>query len=115
MQDNLKKIGSLRDNYFNWAMGRNMKDDERLKKLISQKKQIENKIASHQARLKTAQRKLETRKKILVGSYFLEKYKNNEAELTNLLDPFLIRDADRELFNLNPLPHNTGKNNEQPD
>jgi hypothetical protein len=49
------------------------------------------------------ERAADTRKKILIGAYFLEvKYKGKEEELTKIMDGFLIRDNDRALFGLPP-------------
>ena len=44
----------------------------------------------------------DTRKKILIGAYFMEKYKDKMNELVPQLDRFLVRDGDRELFGLSP-------------
>ena len=47
-----------------------------LEKLKEQQKALSAKIASEQARIKKEQRKIDTRKKILIGSYFLQQYEN---------------------------------------
>jgi hypothetical protein len=74
-----------------------------LDKLLEKKQRIEQQISSAKARLKKKDRAADTRKKILVGAYFLEvKYKDKEDELVKLLDGFLVRDIDRALFNLPP-------------
>ena len=47
----------------------------------------------------------DTRRKILVGSFFLQRAATNEQKekLRALLDPYLIRKDDRALFSLPPL------------
>jgi hypothetical protein len=79
------------------------KNSESLSKLLQKKEMLEQKIASAKSRMKKKERAEDTRKKILVGAYFLEvKYKDKEQDLVKLLDGFLIRDKDRELFGLAP-------------
>lgn len=45
-------------------------------------------------------KKIDTRRKILAGSYLLHKYNDKPNELAKLLDPFLTKNRDRELFGL---------------
>lgn len=79
-----------------------------LEKLLEKKQKIEQQIASAKSRLKRKERATDTRKKILVGAYFLEvKYKDKEDELKKLLDGFLVRDNDRALFDLLPRGENS--------
>ena len=79
------------------------KKADNLDKLMQKKQKLEQQIASAKARMKKKERIEDTRKKILVGAYFLEvKYKDKEDELVKLLDGFLVRDNDRELFGLAP-------------
>jgi len=86
-------------------MNTNKKDP--LEKLLEKKQKIDQQIASAKSRMKKKERVDDTRKKILVGAYFLEvKYKDKENELIKILDGFLTRDNDRALFGLPP------KNNE---
>jgi len=86
-------------------MATNKKDP--LEKLLEKKQRLEQQIASAKSRQKKKERVDDTRKKILVGAYFLEvKYKDKENELIKILDGFLTRDNDRALFGLPP------KNNE---
>ena len=74
-----------------------------LSKLLQKKEKIEEQIASTKARLKKKERLEDTRKKILVGAFFMEvKYKGKEDELAKLLDGFLVREKDRALFGLPP-------------
>ena len=79
------------------------KKSDPLDRLMEKKQKLEQQIANAKARVKKKERAADTRKKILVGAYFLEvKYKDKEEDLIKLLDGFLIRDNDRELFGLAP-------------
>ena len=79
------------------------KKSDSLTKLLQKKQKIEQQISNAKTRMKKVERAVDTRKKILVGAYFLEvKYKDKEDELIKILDGFLVRDIDRALFNLPP-------------
>ena len=73
---------------------------EKIEKLEKQMKQLQERIASEKARIKKKERKDDTRRKILVGAYFMEKYEDNMDELVGMIDPFLSREKDRALFGL---------------
>jgi hypothetical protein len=73
-----------------------------LEKLKEQQKSLNARIASEQARIRNKQRKIDTRKKILVGAYFLQEYEKKMDELVKMIDPFLTRKNDRALFGLDP-------------
>jgi len=76
-------------------------DKDKLQKLIDQRSQLEERIKRQKMKLDSQERQRDTRRKILAGAYLLEKYKERPEELKSLLDKFLSRPADRELFNLN--------------
>ena len=76
-------------------------DKDKLQKLIDQRNQLEERIKRQKMKLDSQERQRDTRRKILAGAYLLEKYKDRPEELKSLLDKFLSRPADRELFNLN--------------
>ena len=76
-------------------------DKDKLQKLIDQRNQLEERIKRQKMKLDSQERQRDTRRKILAGAYLLEKYKDKPDELKSLLDKFLSRPADRELFNLN--------------
>ena len=78
------------------------KNNEYLEKLKEQRDKLNARIQLAEARDKVLERKKDTRRKILVGSYYLDHaLKNNEWDaLKNLLDNFLTRDSDRKLFDL---------------
>jgi len=75
-------------------------DKDKLQKLIDQRNQLEERIKRQKMKLDSQERQKDTRRKILAGAYLLEKYKDKPEELKSLLDKFLSRPADRELFNL---------------
>jgi large subunit ribosomal protein L7/L12 len=85
--------------------------DERIKLLedkLKQEKAKKQKIEARKRHLESKeQRALDTRKKILVGAFMLDKMaKNSEtkAKVLAQLDQYLIRADDRELFGLTQLP-----------
>jgi hypothetical protein len=75
-----------------------------LERLQKQREIIEARIQATQARMKTSARKQDTRRKILVGSYFLDKAikENKLEEIKKLMHLYLKRDSDRKLFDLSP-------------
>ena len=77
----------------------------RLKRLMEQREKIDARIQAAEARIKTSERKKDVRKKILIGSYYLDKAIKENAmdELKKIMDKYLTRDSDRELFGLNHL------------
>lgn len=73
-----------------------------IEKLKRQKEIIEARLQKAEARYKERERKEETRRKILLGAYFLEKLRK-EGTLESIkqdLDNFLTRNSDRKLFGL---------------
>lgn len=75
------------------------KQEERLKQLKAQKQAV---IAREKSKQKEQQRKDETRRKILLGSYLLKKMDNplDRQKILADLDEYLTEDRDRKLFNL---------------
>ena len=75
------------------------KQEERLKQLKAQKQAIE---AREKKKISEQQRKDETRKKILLGSYLLKEMKD-EVEKEKILEElkkYLTEDRDKKLFGL---------------
>ena len=73
---------------------------ERLKQLKAQKQAIE---ARQRAKQKEQDRKDDTRRKILLGSYLIKKMESNEANKQKILadlNEYLTEDRDRKLFGL---------------
>lgn len=75
---------------------------QQLEKLKVQREKINARIQKMESLHKTRQRKEETRRKILIGSYFLEEaLKNNTFDgIKQKMNEFLKRNSDRSLFNL---------------
>ena len=56
-------------------------------------------------REQSKERKNATRRKILIGSYYLDQANKNNSfdDVVKLMDSYLTRDSDRKVFNLKPL------------
>lgn len=74
------------------------KQQERLNQLKAQKQAV---IAREKARQKEQERKDDTRRKILLGSYLLKKMENesNKEKILADLNEYLTEERDRQLFN----------------
>ena len=72
---------------------------EKLKQLKAQKQAIE---ARERTKQKEQQRKDDTRRKILLGSYLIKKMQNeaNKEKILAELHEYLTEDRDRQLFDL---------------
>ena len=72
---------------------------EKLKQLKAQKQAIE---AREKTKQKEQDRKDDTRRKILLGSYLIKKMQNeaNKEKILAELNEYLTEDRDRKLFNL---------------
>ena len=73
---------------------------EKLKQLKAQKQAIE---ARERTKKKEQERKDDTRRKILLGSYLIKKMNANEANKEKILaelNEYLTEDRDRQLFGL---------------
>ena len=79
---------------------------ERQERLKKQLEQTKNALAQKERQRKQRERDLErsrdTRRKILAGAYLMEN--KSPEELSELLDGYLVREDDRALFDLPPLP-----------
>lgn len=73
-----------------------------LQKLKIQREQLNARILKVENSQKSKDKKNDTRRKILVGAYYLDKIKQegNFDELKQALDRFLTRNSDRVLFEL---------------
>ena len=78
---------------------------EKLEKLKIQREKLNARIQATEARLKTSERKKDTRRKILVGSYYLDKAtkENAMADIKALMEKYLTRNYDRALFEIDLL------------
>ncbi len=77
----------------------------RLEQLKKKREQLNAQIQKVEASTRTKERKQETRRKILVGAYFLNKAEeeNSMEDLTQQIDDYLTRNIDRVLFGLPAL------------
>jgi len=75
--------------------------EEKLKQLKAQKQAV---LAREKAKQKEQERKDDTRRKILLGSYLLKKMENeaNKEKILAEMNEYLTEDRDRQLFNLLP-------------
>lgn len=80
-----------------------------LEKLKRQKEVLEARIQKAEALHKERGRKEETRRKILLGAYFLEKLRKDGTfeSIKQELNNFLSRNSDRKLFDLPLLENET--------
>ncbi|MGQ3890233.1 mobilization protein [Legionella sp. CNM-1927-20] len=78
--------------------------NNRLEQLKQKQEQLRAQIQKLESLEKSRERKRDIRRKILIGSYFLDKA-NEEGTLFDLyleIDKYIKRNADRELFHLEP-------------
>ena len=75
------------------------KQEERLKQLKAQKQAVE---AREKRKISEQQRKDDTRRKILLGSYLLKKMEDEaeKQQILSELNEYLKEKRDRDLFNL---------------
>jgi large subunit ribosomal protein L7/L12 len=81
-------------------------ETEKLKKLLEQKKALDAQLMQERNKISSQKRKLDTRKKILVGSAVLseaDKQPEYKTALYELLGRFLTKENDRALFDLPSL------------
>ena len=66
---------------------------------------INARIRLIQNREQSKERKNNTRRKILVGSFYLDQANKNNSfdDIVKLMDSYLTRDSDRKLFGLDPV------------
>ena len=78
------------------------KSKQTLEKLKIQREKLNARIQLAESRLKTTERKKDTRKKILIGSYYLDYAikENKWDDLKSIMDKYLTRNSDRVLFDL---------------
>lgn len=73
----------------------------KIESLEKKLEQIKAQLAAEKSRAKAQKRKDDTRRKILLGAWLLEK--EPMAKLQKEMDGFLKKAADRKLFDLSPL------------
>lgn len=77
-----------------------------LERLKEQREKLNARIQKQESLLKSSERKKNTQKKILIGSYYLDKAikENKIDEIKSIMDKYLKRNSDRALFDLELLP-----------
>ena len=77
----------------------------KLEKLKKQKEILDARIQQAESKLKVKERKEDTRRKILIGAFMIEKLKKEEKfdSMIKELDGFLTRNSDRKLFSMDYL------------
>ncbi|WPX97493.1 mobilization protein [Candidatus Bandiella euplotis] len=73
---------------------------------LTKKRDVLNaRIRLMQNREQSKERKNNTRRKILVGSFYLDQANKNNSfdDIVRLMDDYLTRDSDRKLFGLTPI------------
>jgi len=78
---------------------------KRLEALKKKQEQINAQVQMLEATEKSHERKRETRRKILVGAYYLDQARKDEKfdEVVDLMENYLNRNSDRVLFDLKPI------------
>ncbi len=76
-----------------------------LDSLKKKRDSLNARIRLMQNREQSKERKDNTRRKILIGSYYLDKANKNNSfdDVVKLMDSYLMRNSDRKLFGLNPV------------
>lgn len=77
-----------------------------LEKLLQKESELKAQIQQAKAREKTLEKKRDTRRKILVGAAVMAQVECGEwpeADLKTMMNSFLTRENERELFNLDGL------------
>lgn len=103
-------------------MAKRKAPEQRLEELRQQRERVEGELKQkrkrlqreeqrQRAKLQNEQRKKDTRRKVLVGAALLNEIEHgqiNQEWLDRLMDAFLVRDDDRELFGLAPKEASEG-------
>ena len=85
----------------------------KLNRLIEQRNAVNTRIRQEENKLRAGERKSDTRRKVLAGATVLEWAKLDSEFSSRLmaeLKRFLVRDDDRALFGLPPLPKKENSN-----
>lgn len=78
---------------------------KKLEALKKKQAQIKARIQALEAAEKNRERKRDTRRKILIGAYYLDQARANHEfdNMVKIMDQYLTRESDRVLFDLPPL------------
>jgi len=74
--------------------------EDKIARLKKQRDILNARIQKAEALEKSRERKRDTRRKILVGAYYLDQARKDGTldELNKIMDDYLTRDSDRKLF-----------------
>ena len=89
--------------------------EQRLAELEKQQEQIKARIQREKAKLRTTERKRDTRRKIIAGALALEHAGHDPAfgeQLQRILHRYVERPEDRALFDLEPRDDSTSTDNQ---
>ena len=83
------------------------KKSKKLETLKRKQDQLKAQIQALESAEKTREKKRDTRRKILIGAYYLDKAQseNKWDEMVKIMDHYLTRNSDRTLFDLEPHSH----------
>lgn len=83
---------------------------DKIEKLKKQRDALNARIQKVEAMEKSRGRKKETRRKILVGAYYLDKAKENGTmtEIHKIMASYLTRKSDRALFDFSAFSDSSG-------
>ncbi len=87
-----------------------MADKNKIDKIQQQIQALKEQLKKEKSKENARQRKIDTRKKILLGAmliHWVDTGKFNEADLLEGLDKFLVRNIDRALFDLPQISDST--------
>ena len=102
IQNNSNEQGQINQKSTKEQKKQSKKKISSLDKLKKQRGVINARIQKAEALEKSRERKKNTRQKILVGAYYLDKAKENNSmdEIYKLMNDYLTRESDRALFEL---------------
>ena len=94
-----------------------MATESRLEKLRTKEEQLKEQIKLLENKERLRAKKMDTRRKILVGAFYIElmeKDKDLKKKILAKLDGFLTRPRDRQLFGLPEKPKSKDRTEDKP-
>lgn len=90
-----------------------MQTHTRLNLLKLKQQQLSARIQQLEASEKTRERKADTRRKVLIGAYYLDKTRKENAvsDLNQVMQHYLTRDIDKKLFEVEAEQNHINENN----
>ena len=80
-----------------------------LDRLKEQREKLNSRILLAENKVKSSERKKDTRRKILIGAYYLDSAikENKMHEVKSIMEKYLKRNSDRALFDLDQITEST--------